>query len=193
MNGLGSRSSSELAFIADKHETQTAAVLLMDRGWQGARGTLIFLCRWKGMHARGEKEMERKRERKREIICWFSAAGCLALLHRPFWKSVAGYQVVFSYRSTFRRESSTTCPLLTPLRAFPRSSDSLSCYNVEQVDSDCLMEGFENEVSAGMEQAAMAVRLCSQSARKIKLKFEHRTGQTQTTTIVVSGLHVIIF
>lgn len=145
------------------------------------------------MHACGEKEMERKRERKREIICWFSAAGCLALLHRPFWKSVAGYQVVFSYRSTFRRESSTTCPLLTPLRAFPRSSDSLSCYNVEQVDSVCLVEGFENEVSAGMEQAATAVRLCCQSARKIKLKFEHRTGQTQTTTIVVSGLHVIIF
>lgn len=54
------------------------------------------------------------------------------------------------------------------------------------------MEDFENEVSAGMEPAAMAVRLCCQSTHKIKLKFEHHAGQTQTR-LVVSGLHVIIF
>lgn len=117
----------------------------------------------------------------------------MASQRRLFWKSAAGYQVVFSYRSTFRRESSTTCPLLTPLGVFPRSSDSLSCYSFEQVDSVCLMEDFENEVSAGMEPAAMAVRRCCQSTHKIKLKFEHHAGQTQTTRLVVWGLHVIIF
>lgn len=66
-------------------------------------------------------------------------------------------------------------------RSFPRRSDSLSCYSVEQVDSVCLMEDFENEGSTGMEQAAMAARLYCQSARKIKLKFEHHAGQSQTT------------
>lgn len=55
------------------------------------------------------------------------------------------------------------------------------------------MEDFENEVSAGMKQAAMALRLCCQSACKIKLEFEHHAGQTQTMRLVVSGLNVIIF
>lgn len=54
------------------------------------------------------------------------------------------------------------------------------------------MEDFENEVSAGMKQAAMALRLCCQSACKIKLEFEHHAGQTQTMRLVVSGLNVII-
>lgn len=55
------------------------------------------------------------------------------------------------------------------------------------------MEDFENEVNAGMEQAAMAARLCRQSAPKIKLKFGQDAGQTQTARLGVSGLHVIIF
>lgn len=61
--GLGSRPSSALAFIADKHETHTAAVLLMERGWHG--GAFIFLCRWKGMQRGKKGERDQKREKEK--------------------------------------------------------------------------------------------------------------------------------
>lgn len=115
--GLGSRSSSALAFIADKHERQTAAVLLMERGWRG--GTLIFLCRWKGIHACREKKRESEREFvgsqllaawPRRVDCsgkvwlgikWFSVTEALSdenhQQHGPSWPRSEFYPVALTH------------------------------------------------------------------------------------------------
>lgn len=124
VRGLGSCSSVQ-AVNAHKHKLKQ----LWDDLWRrGGGGTIISPCRWERMHGRrflhssvgntymneiGEANIATYMQYKRgwgpnlRESCWVRFNSC-SLQQRLFWRSAAGQQEVFSYRSIFTWGSSTT-------------------------------------------------------------------------------------